>query len=63
MGFKAMNYDEERIKSELKALALSQMTMLIEDRPDKTRTIEEQMNKDQKAVFEYLKKVSETGEL
>ncbi len=50
-------------KEELKNLAKQQLQQLDATRPKKEKTLEEQCNKDQLELVNYLKKVAETGEM
>lgn len=54
------NYNVQEL---LKDLATSQLDMLREDRPDKTKTLEENCNKEQLELVYYLNQVKEKGTL
>lgn len=47
----------------LKSLATTQLVAIKNDRPNKNKTLEEQCNKEQLELVNYLKQVAETGEM
>ena len=60
---KCFGEKEEEREYTYKYLATKQIELIEGSKPDKEKTIEEQLNELQKECYEYLKKVANTGEL
>lgn len=57
-----LSTNEQKPTEQVQELAKTQINMLNETRPNKEKTLKEQLNNEQLELLNYLEKVVETGE-